>query len=136
MAEPSSSRWLPVLVGWLACTILWEWVPEAGVVPPRACALSPDFTPDGPWVLTPSIRELRRLPGIGSKRARLLAERIRAEGVDPRRPGAQSWLLALPGIGPVSARAVLDWAGDRYPLAQDEAVHFQAAIWPVPNPNP
>lgn len=136
MADPSSSRWLPVLVGWLACTILWERLPAPDVAPPRACSLSPGFTLAGPWVLTPSIRELRRLPGIGSKRARLLAERIRAEGVDPRSPGARPWLLALPGIGPVSAGAVLDWAADRYPLAHDEAVHFQAATWPVPTPNP
>lgn len=137
MMADKPSRWLPVLVGWVLGTTVLESLPrgtERMPPAPRACALAVDDGLAGPWVPAPFCGELRRLPGIGRKRARLLEARIRADGVDLRLPQAEEWLLGLPGIGPVSAGAVLGWVRERYPLVQDEAVHFEAASWPIPNP--
>lgn len=52
---------------------------------------------------------LRTVPGVGRLRARRLAEAAWRQGWQAQQPDLMSRLLALPGIGPVTATHVVAW---------------------------
>lgn len=90
--------WLLVLCGWLLATSLTGLVPVELGPAPEACTLL--VSERGPGL--PGPRELRRIPGIGLRRA---LELSRALWLDPslaRDP------QRLPGIGPATAAPLSD----------------------------
>lgn len=114
------SVWIPAVAGWLVAASLIDcWDRARPWVPPMACA--PDLgdwqeQTAGQWMLLLTERELRRVPGVGRTRGRQLARAAWVAGMDARLSGAQAWMEGLPGIGPVTAGAVADWAREHFPL--------------------
>ena len=128
------SVWIPAVVGWLAAALGIEcWDRARPWVAPQVCA--PDLGAlerhvEGPWVLLLTARELRQVPGVGRTRGRQLTRAFWRAGVDPRPAGAEAWMEALPGIGPVTAGAVARWARERFPLLeQAHDLRASGACW-------
>ncbi|MFT7678862.1 MAG: hypothetical protein ACI8QC_002859 [Planctomycetota bacterium] len=116
------SVWVPALLGWLAAAWGIEcWDRARPWVTLSVCA--PDLGEwqrelGGEWLLLPTERELRQVPGVGRTRGRQLARAFWEAGVDARRAGAGAWMEGLAGIGPVTAGAVTGWARGRFPLTE------------------
>lgn len=85
---------------------VWEFAPEeegAGQNPSEDLGLDPGNALRSPLAL-------RAVPGVGRLRARRLAEAAWRQGWQAQQPDLMGRLLALPGIGPVTATQVVRWA--------------------------
>lgn len=98
--------WLCLFAGWLlASTQLRQPGPDLHVVAARAPAplLAPSLDPDR---MPP--RDLRRLPGIGERRALAIARARWERGL---RGGPEAW-DSIPGIGPETIRRIREFLAE------------------------
>ena len=112
---PAAHAWIWFAVGWLTSTLLIEDVERASLGAPRAethTALPVEPTPSFERM---TVRELRRLPGIGDARAVAIARARWERGLR----GGPRALEELAGIGPATIAGIEAWFAESQSEASD-----------------